>query len=129
MMNIHVKHIHSRGDFAFRHTMLQYGTINIATIRKSRGLTQTDLAEMTKLTQPTISRAERGDDSTTMATLVSIAAALDVALEDLFASDRNKLEVELIRIFRQLPDDRQRGWIDMARLANSSFPQPKPETS
>lgn len=91
--------------------------MNISAIRKLRGLTQVDLAELTKLTQPTISRAERGDDGTTMATLKSIAAALDVSVEALVANERSTLEAELVRLFRRLPPDRQKGWLDMASLA------------
>lgn len=98
----------------------QIADMNISTIRKRRGLTQVDLAELTKLTQPTISRAERGDDSSTLATLKSIAAALDVELSDLFREDRTTLEDELVAVFRQLPPERQRGWLDMARVALSS---------
>lgn len=98
--------------------------MNIATLRRARGLTQIDLAEMTRLTQPTISRAERGDDSTTMATIKSIAAALEVQVEELFISERSALEMELLRIFRSLPADRQQGWLDMARLASSDQPKP-----
>lgn len=95
----------------------QNRAMNIATLRRARGLTQIDLAELTKLTQPTISRAERGDDSTTMATFKSIAAALGVQVEELFTSERSALEMELLRIFRTMPADRQKGWLDMARLA------------
>jgi transcriptional regulator with XRE-family HTH domain len=98
--------------------------MNIAQIRRSRGLTQTDLADMTHLTQPTISRAERGDDSTTMATLTGIASALDVPLSELFISDRSAIEVELLRVFRQLSPDRQKGWLEMARVAMQDLAKP-----
>lgn len=91
--------------------------MNISSLRKDRGWTQADLAEMTKLTQPTISRAERGDDSSTMATLKSIAAALGVPLEALFTTERTTLESEFVRLFRQLSPERQQGWLDMAHLA------------
>lgn len=94
--------------------------MNIAALRKKRGWTQTDLAELSHLTQPTVSRAERGDDSTTMSTLKSIAAALDVPLADLFTNDRSSIEQELISAFRNLPQDRQMGWLDMARIASHS---------
>lgn len=116
-MNIHVKHTYSRSDFAAAEAFGIIPSMNISTIRRSRGLTQTDLAEMTHLTQPTISRAERGDDSTTMATLTGIAAALGVPLADLFTSERSAFEAELLKAFRQLPPDRQKGWLDMARMA------------
>lgn len=123
-VNIHVKHKNSRGGFAAPHQMSQYANMNISRIRKRRGLTQVDLAEMTKLTQPTISRAERGDDSTTMATFASIAAALEVPLAELFIDDRTAVEAELLQAFRRLPIDRQRGWIDMARIAANDPQEP-----
>lgn len=103
--------------------------MNIATIRKRRGLTQVDLAEMTHLTQPTISRAERGEEGTTLATMMSIAAALEVALHELFAPDRPELEGELIRLFRQLPEERQKGWIEMARAAEGEVRKSSGERS
>lgn len=121
-MNIHVKHGYLRDGFAVSQHMGHNGPMNIASIRKQRGLTQIDLAGMTKLTQPTISRAERGDDSTTMATIVSIAAALQVPVADLFSSDRTAAEMELLQHFRRLPPERQKGWLDMARLVDQDQP-------
>jgi len=47
-------------DFTNHLQLGHYSPMNISRIRKQRGLTQVDLAELTKLTQPTISRAERG---------------------------------------------------------------------
>ncbi len=116
---IHVKHGNSHRGFAFVNDLVQNALMNISAIRKRRGLTQTDLAELTKLTQPTISRAERGEDSTTLATLTNIAQALDVPLSDLFSTDRSVVEAELLQLFRTLPPDSQKGWLDMARLAST----------
>jgi len=116
-VNIHVKYENSPGDFTNHLQLGHYSPMNISRIRKQRGLTQVDLAELTKLTQPTISRAERGDDSTTMATLASIAAALEVPISVLFNDDRSVVEAELLQLFRRLPPERQKGWLDMARLA------------
>jgi transcriptional regulator with XRE-family HTH domain len=121
-VNIRVKHENSSDGFAISARLRHNDAMNIAGLRKRLGLTQTDLADMTKLTQPTISRAERGDDGTTMATLASIAAALQVPLGDLFLSDRSPTENELLQLFRRLPPDRQKGWIDMARLAEKDHP-------
>lgn len=118
-VNIHVKNEYSHGGFANRVALVHSGPMNITTLRKRLGLTQTDLAEMTRLTQPTISRAERGDDGTTLATLTSIAAALNVPLSDLFLGDRSAIENEILQVFRRLPPDRQKGWLDMARVADT----------
>jgi len=92
-------------------------TMNIANIRRLRGLTQTDLAEMASMTQPTVSRAEKSDDGSTLGIYKAIAAALNVSLSELFAENRVRAENELLAAFRQLTPDRQKGWLDMARLA------------
>lgn len=96
--------------------------MNIENLRRLRGLTQTDLAEMADVTQPTISRAEKGDEGSTIGIYNKIAAALNVSLSDLFADNRLKAENELLAAFRQLPQDRQKGWLDMARMAVAERP-------
>lgn len=103
--------------------------MNIANLRRLRGLTQVDLAELAAITQPTVSRAEKGDDGSTLGVYRSIAAALGVGLADLFADDRTKAENELLRAFHQLPADRQRGWLDMARAAIAELPPSDRETA
>jgi transcriptional regulator with XRE-family HTH domain len=122
-MNIHVKYKYTRCDFAAHPQSRDNGRMNISTIRRLRGLTQVDLADMTGLTQPTISRAENGEDGTTLGTFKQIAAALGVGLADLFADDRTKVESELLGAFRRLPIDRQKGWLDMARSVVSDHQQ------
>ncbi|WP_288995762.1 helix-turn-helix transcriptional regulator [uncultured Gemmobacter sp.] len=101
--------------------------MNIAPLRRLRGLTQIDLAEMVKLTQPTISRAERGDDGTTLGTYKQIADALGVGLAELFSDDRTKAEAELLDAFRSLSRERQQGWLDMARSVVADRPKSNSE--
>lgn len=96
--------------------------MNITNLRRLRGLTQIDLADMAAITQPTVSRAEKGDDGSTLGVYRGIAAALDVRLADLFADDRTMAETELLRAFQQMPADRQRGWLDMARMVIADLP-------
>ena len=74
---------------------------------------------MTGYTQPTISRAEKLDDGSTIAVYKAIAAALDVDLSQLFAESRSAQEETLLRIFRVLPPERQKGWLDLANMALS----------
>lgn len=114
--NIRCKDKYSQGGFADSRHQEHNAIMNIAAIRKARGLTQTDLADMTKLAQPTISRAENGDDGTTLQVFRSIAAALNVALADLFVEGRSAAEQAILETFRQLPPDRQQGWLDLARV-------------
>lgn len=102
--------------------------VNIARLRRLRALTQIDLAALTELTQSTISRAEAGDDGTTLKTYRAIARALDVPLADLFADVRTTTENELLQAFRRLPHDRRLGWLDMARTVVAGQPQDPAKT-
>ena len=94
-----------------------FARMNIARIRKLRGLTQVDLAEMAGVTQSTISRAEAGDGGVTLGTFRQIAEALHAPLHDLFKEDTTWAETILLDLFRHLPSERQKGWIEMARQA------------
>lgn len=92
---------------------------NVEKIRKLRGLTQTQLADLVGTSQPHISRIERGDDGPPLKMFAEIATALNVPLADLFSDDRSIGETVLLETFRKLSPDRQRGWLDLARLALS----------
>lgn len=82
-------------------------------------MTQEVLAARSGITQPTISRAQKGDDGSTLGVFKAVAAALDVPLADLFLEGRAKAETELVLAFRRLSPERQRGWLEMARLVAS----------
>ena len=88
-------------------------------LRRQRGLTQTQLAEMAGLQQSHISKIENQNDGTTIRVFQQIADALGLKLSDLFQDDRAPQELALIEAFRALPPDRQRGWLDMARLVHA----------
>jgi transcriptional regulator with XRE-family HTH domain len=121
-MNIHSKHDYPRGDFSFGCLSGHNGPMNIRTIRKSRQLNQTQLADLAKLTQSTISRAEAGDDGVTLGNFKSIAAALDVDLADLFASGRSAAEQSLIEAYRKMSPDRRKGWDDALGIVERARP-------
>jgi transcriptional regulator with XRE-family HTH domain len=95
--------------------MFSLSPMRLAEIRKRRGLTQVQLAEMSGVEQATISRIERGSDAVTVRGLRQIADALHVSVADLFLEDRDAAENALIKAFRALPPDRQAGWLDLAR--------------
>lgn len=101
---------------------------NIASLRKAKGLSQSDLAEMAGVEQPTISRMERGSDSVTLRVFTSVADALGVQLADLFV-DRTSAEQSLIEVYRSLPEDRKRGWQEMALLVLGETVPPSPENN
>lgn len=57
---------------------------HIARIRKERGLTQADLAELIEVTVETISRLERGVSIPSLKTVENISNALNIPLKDIF---------------------------------------------
>jgi transcriptional regulator with XRE-family HTH domain len=95
---------------------LEYGQrMRIREIRKSRGLTQAQLAELLDVEQGEISKLERNDRNPRLSTLQRVAEALSVEISDLF-QDRSEEERVLIETFRGLNPDRRQGWLDMARM-------------
>jgi transcriptional regulator with XRE-family HTH domain len=87
-----------------------------AQIRKAKGLSQEDLADLSGVEQPTISRFERGSDGITLRIIRQIADALDVSVSDLFGDERNEIEDVLIQAYRKMPPERQQGWADLAQV-------------
>lgn len=65
----------------------------IKEVRKAKGITQKELAEMLGITPQAVSQFEKSDSKRfTMATLQNIARALDCSVESLFAAD-NELSI------------------------------------
>lgn len=126
-MNIHVKHTYAPHDFAAMRALSHTLRMDIAKLRKLRGLNQTELGELAGITQPTVSRIEKGDDGTTLGLYRAYAAALNVSLADIFADGRTIAEAQLLDAFRQLSPDRQKGWLEMAKLAAGQMPAAAPE--
>ena len=92
---------------------------NIARIRKAKGLRQNDLADMVGVSQPHISRIEKGDEGPPLSLFRTIADALGVPLSTLFSDARSETEQVLIEAFRNLPESRREGWLEMARLVQA----------
>lgn len=92
---------------------------NIARLRKARGLRQNDLADMIGVSQPHISRMEKGDEGPPLALFRAVADALQVPLGALFSDDRSEAEQALIGAFRCLSEARKEGWMEMVRLIQS----------
>lgn len=55
--------------------------------REDRGWTQQDLADRTGIRRPNVARLERGSGLPNLATLLKVAAGLEIALEQLVAPD------------------------------------------
>lgn len=87
-------------------------------IRKAKGMTQVQLAELLEVEQGEISKLESANRNPKLETLQKIASALEVEISDLF-TDRSEHELFLVETFRSLPPDRQKGWLDMARLVRN----------
>jgi transcriptional regulator with XRE-family HTH domain len=60
----------------------------IAEVRRERGLTQLGLAPSVQTTVRWISRVENGEENLTLATLVKLANALQVFVDDLLATPK-----------------------------------------
>jgi transcriptional regulator with XRE-family HTH domain len=95
--------------------------MQMAKIRKQRGMSQAVLADLIEVEQPTISRLEREDEGSTLRLYKKVAKALGVSLAELFAEDREMTELILIEAYRKLPQDRQAGWIDMAKAVSGDL--------
>lgn len=78
----------------------------VSRLRKERGLTQAQLADLVGVSQAHISRLERGDDSASLKLIYDIANALRVQPSDLF-EDRDDKEALLLQIFRNSSPEAQ----------------------
>lgn len=56
----------------------------MATLRKAKGISQLELAEITKLDRTYLSRVEQGKQNMTMTTLMTICDGLGVTLKAFF---------------------------------------------
>lgn len=88
-------------------------------LRKLKGWNQEQLAEVAGVEQPTISRIERGDTGVTLRNLYNVATALGVPLYQLFTEDAEALELEIIKVYRSLSDERKQGWLDMLKAVSA----------
>ena len=92
---------------------------NLKTIRKARGLTQSDLAEMSDTTQPTIQRIESGWDGCTLRSLNLIADALNLPTWHLLMDESLPSVNILLETYNSLSDNNKAIWDDMAVAAKA----------
>lgn len=93
--------------------------MNLARIRKARGLSQTDLAEMIGKDTATISRAENMHKSAMLETYQQCADALKITLADIFCEDIAPIERELLAAFRAFPEDQRGGFVGLIDMAKA----------
>jgi transcriptional regulator with XRE-family HTH domain len=67
----------------------------IRELRKARGLTSRQLAEITNISQPVISRLESNTRSADVSYIEIICNALGISLADFFAADQSNMDPEL----------------------------------
>lgn len=92
--------------------------MNLARIRKARGLSQGDLADMIGKDTATISRAENMSKTAKLETYQLCAEKLNITLSDIFCEDIAPIERELLAAFRAFPEAQRApfvGLIDMAK--------------
>ena len=77
----------------YLHTLGQ----NIRRLRKQRRLTQEDVAEEANLNASYCGRIERGEVNVTLDTLLPIAQALNVELNELFVDEIGTMDVPRLR--------------------------------
>lgn len=75
-------------------TESQVGT-TIALLRKSRGLTQAELADKVEVTQSVVARWEKNQVQPRTKALERIADALDVSIDQLLSGDYSKVAMRL----------------------------------
>ena len=75
---------------------------NIKTIRKSKGLTQAQLAEKINVDSKYISRLETGSSIASLSTILKLANVLDVETKVLFTFENKKKNIILKRINKEL---------------------------
>ena len=64
--------------------------VNIWSARIAQGMTQQTLAERADLSVPYVSRVERGEKEPSLSTLLRVADALDIGLEELLGLKRKQ---------------------------------------
>lgn len=101
--------------------------MNLREIRKARGLTIQDLAELIGMDPTSVHRAEVMDKSAKITTYAKCAQALQVSLSDLFSDGRSELEWRLIAAFRKIPADQQDRIVGLLAVANPTDSRQKSE--
>lgn len=116
--HIHIPVKNTYSQAAFENPLCSVHTNGMQTLkrlRKAKGWNQTMLAEAAGVEQSTISKIESGWDGVTLRVLNYIAQALEVPTYTLLQDDRSEAEAKLLQVFRNLPEDRRSGWLDMAQ--------------
>ena len=96
--------------------------MNLARIRKAKGLSLEALGEMIGMDPSTVHRAEKMHPTAKLETYRRCAEALGVTLSDLFCAPLSPVEQELIDAFRAVPEDRRGIFRELVSLAKAPAP-------
>lgn len=99
--------------------------------RENRNFTQSDMAEILKIERPSYTQIEIGRNMLTVEHLVKLSDELGISVGYFLGRGTENLssdEVELIELYRSLPDNNargialklMRGWRDQARQARTT---------
>lgn len=91
--------------------------MQLAAIRKLRGLSQRDLGDIIGMDASTVQRAEVMAETTKLKTYQLCADALGVTLYDIFSEDRTAVELALLEVFRRIPAARHSELVSILELA------------
>lgn len=116
-MQRHVKPDVAHREFADVDAAAHYATMQLAAIRKQKGLSIRDLADLIGMDASTVQRAEVMDKTAKLTTYRLCAEALGVDLADLFSDDRTSQELALLRIFRAAEPTQRARMIQLLELA------------
>lgn len=87
---------------------------NLRRIREEQGLTQEQLAARAEAKQATISQIESGKTGFTRDSVLRLARALGVDIEELFFDDETRRKLENCKLFDDLNEEEQQTLLDLA---------------
>lgn len=95
----------------------EYLSKNITNLRKSKGLSQVQVAQMAEIPRSTLTHIESGSGNPSLQNLVKLSTALQVSIEELLSRPRNECELQRlenipmlrrsqgrVRVFKLMPD-------------------------
>ena len=101
--------------------------MNLARIRKARGLSLADLGEKIGKDASTVHRAEKMDKTAKLETYQLCAEALGVSLEAIFCSDLEPIERDFVQAFRAVKEEDRAVFVSLIAMAKARAQSSRPE--
>lgn len=96
---------------------------NLARIRRDRGLSQQQLADMAGVHQATISKLESGNLNPTLESIIAVAKALSVEPQELF--DLPELQARALSAISRIPASQREAALVVLEAMAKPAPDPK----